>query len=101
MFKWLKKRKEEDQARESGDVKQTIDEDAFGQLHVDYGLRHAFMESEPMSWQRYDGLYFHSGGPGAYFMVPSYEEYLRLFDKYKNIIREREYWSEYYFRHLG
>ena len=92
----FKKAKKEDQKPESRNERQISDEDAFGKLHVDYGLRQAFMENEPMSRERYDGLYFHGNGPGAYFNAPSYEEYLKLFDKYKG----RSSYSDYYIENM-
>jgi hypothetical protein len=82
MFKKNKKPKEEVQKPETRNEQQTFDESAFGKLHVDLGLRQAFMGSEPMSRERYESLYFRANGPGAYFRAPFYEEYLCLYEKY-------------------
>ena len=102
MFSMFKKQKEEGQKLEFSNKRQTLfDRDAFEKLHVDLGLRWAFEDRVPMSRERYEGLYFHGSGPGAYFIPPSYEEYLRLFEKYQNIIRERKNWSDYYGTHLS
>jgi hypothetical protein len=99
MFKKPKEEKQKPEAK--------LDKDAIEKLHVDYGFRSAFMgRSEPLSWEQYDSSFCHSGGPGAYFMVPPYEGYLRLFEKYKGIIRElqereRQERSDYYSAHYG
>ncbi len=82
LFRRFMKPKKEDQARESVNERQLLNEYAFGQLHDNYGLRHAFMGKEPMSREEYEGIYVYGGGPAAYFMAPPYEEYLKLFEKY-------------------
>jgi hypothetical protein len=82
MCKIFKKLKEGDQMSEA-----MKSEDLLDELHIDYAFRGAFRRSEPLSWEEYDTAYHH-GGPGAYFSVPSYEEYLLLFKKYKGVTEE-------------
>jgi hypothetical protein len=72
----------------SGDAWTPLDEHATFRLGINYGLRSAFTVGAPMSQQEYEWRYFHTPS-GAYFAAPSYEEYLRLYDRYSETCRVR------------
>jgi hypothetical protein len=97
--KLFKKPKEKDQKPESRNEQQKLEEAAFRELHVTPGLSSAFSESEPLSRERYDGDRLHGGF--GYGVTTSYEEYLLLFKKYKDITGKPEYSDDYYSIHYG
>jgi tetratricopeptide (TPR) repeat protein len=76
--------------RRSGEMGEPLDEHATRRLGIDHGFRSAFMHGQPLSRQLYEAYWLHShGGPAAYFVVPPYEEYLRLYDMYSKACRLR------------
>jgi hypothetical protein len=72
----------------SGETWAPLDEHATFRLGIDYGFRSAFTRGAPMSREEYEVASMRSSA-WAYFVVPSYDEYLRLYDKYSDACRVR------------
>ena len=72
----------------SGRSYEPLDEHATFRLGINYGFRGAFTEDRPLSREQYEK---YSRSPrGAYFVVPPYEEYLRLYEIYSEVCRLRD-----------
>jgi hypothetical protein len=73
--------------RQSGEWWEPLDEHATFQIGIDYGFRSAFTRGAPLSQAEWEAYTSH--GPAAYARAPSYEEYLKLYDKYSDVCRTR------------
>lgn len=92
--------KKDSQQKQQDACQDPIDEASYQELHADYGLRGAFSHGRPLSREEYMNNYV-LHGPGAYMVPPSYEDYLKLYDKYAQARSKRKLDSDFYLANMS
>src|SRR5262245_13917765 len=89
------------QGQAGGDPERPLHQVAFNELRVDWSLRDAFARDVPLTREEYMNRYvLPSSGAVAYRITPSYEEYLKLFERYSEARNGRGPMSDFYLANM-